>query len=673
MHHGVVEEGFQVDAGDGRNADRDDTRFYRGQKGARFARCQDERRAWGRFFQQLEEGVGRAVGAFLHDQPFSIADDEKCALGHCRSIGGGEHQRTHRRDMEPFGPGGRGPKSVGLHSFSPCLCQIGVNVTGGRITILTFRSWEVPVKVGVDDAQRVAALLALAAGLGELFVHGTFADQQLSEPERQPLLAHPARALKKQAGRQSAVLGGVGQSGAEFVVSKEWAKRHGGNMPGAADPVKAGRDAAPRGRRGALYVGSMTQSAHSASRGAFRTTAHVVTFGIAALVPLAIAAQNAPVRARALGLTPGIFAPGANNAITDVSGVRVGHATVSEGDSLRTGVTAIIPHGGDLFRDRVPAALHVGNGFGKLLGVTQLRELGEIETPIILTCTLCIWQAGDALAQWMLAKPENVGVKSINPLVGETNDGQLNATRSRVGIGAAVGRALLTADTGVVAEGSVGAGHGTVMFGWKGGIGTASRKLPASLGGYTIGVLVQGNYGGVLQIAGVPIGQLLGRYSFQREVGELRAPGRSDGGGDAGAERGDGSCMIVIATDAPLLSRNLERAAARAVMGLARTGSAASNGSGDYVLAFSTSRLVRRNPDLALASAQELGNEAMSAVFQAVVEATEEALYNALLMATPVSSRSGGVNPLPIDSVRMLLRSRGVGTLPPPDNGRVRR
>lgn len=370
--------------------------------------------------------------------------------------------------------------------------------------------------------------------------------------------------------------------------------------------------------------------------------------------------QNAPVRARALGLIPGVFAPGAKNAITDVAGVRVGHATVSEGDSLRTGVTAIIPHGGDLFRDRVPAAVHVGNGFGKLLGVTQLRELGEIETPIVLTCTLCIWQAGDALAQWMMAKPENAGVKSINPIVGETNDGQLNATRSRTGIGAAVVRALAAADSGAVAEGSVGAGHGTIMFGWKGGIGTSSRKLPASLGGYTIGVLVQGNYGGVLQMGGVPIGQLLGRYSFQREVGAPRPPGGGGGMGDAGAERGDGSCMIVIATDAPLLSRNLERVAARAVMGLARTGSAASNGSGDYVLAFSTSSLVRRNPDAALAAAQELGNEAMSAVFQAVVEATEEALYNALLMATPVSSRSGRVNPVPVDSVRMLLRARGI-------------
>ncbi|BAH39266.1 D-aminopeptidase [Gemmatimonas aurantiaca T-27] len=363
-----------------------------------------------------------------------------------------------------------------------------------------------------------------------------------------------------------------------------------------------------------------------------------------------------PTRARALGLAPGIFTPGRHNAITDVEGVKVGQVTISEGDSLRTGVTAIVPHGGDLFRDRVPAALHVGNGFGKLLGVTQLRELGEIETPIVLTCTLCIWQAGDALAQWMLARPENAGVRSINPVVGETNDGQLNATRARPGIGAAVQRALASATDGPVMEGSVGAGHGTVMFGWKGGIGTSSRVLPATLGGFRIGVLVQGNYGGVLQMMGAPIGQQLGRYAFQRDV----APANNRSPGDAGAEHGDGSCMIVIATDAPILSRNLERLAARAVMGLARTGSSASNGSGDYVLAFSTASKVRRNPDAVVNTNEELGNDQMSALFQAVTEATEEALYNALLMATPVSSRSSRVNPLPVDSVRLLLRARGI-------------
>jgi D-aminopeptidase len=377
------------------------------------------------------------------------------------------------------------------------------------------------------------------------------------------------------------------------------------------------------------------------------------------LLLLAPSLAQAQLRARTIGLAPGIFQPGAHNAITDVAGVRVGHATISDGDSVRTGVTAIVPHGGDLYRDRVPAALHVGNGFGKLLGVTQLRELGEIETPILLTCTLCIWQAGDALAQWMLQRPENGAVRSINPVVGETNDGALNATRARPGIGAAVGRALAAADSGPVAEGSVGAGHGTVMFGWKGGIGTSSRKLPASLGGYTVGVLVQGNYGGVLQMAGVPIGPLLGRYSFQRDVEPVSGGRRPPG--DPFAERGDGSCMIVIATDAPLLSRNLERLAARAVMGLARTGSSASNGSGDYVLAFSTHARVRRNPEATLNTSEELGNDAMSALFQAVTESTEEALYDALLMATAVSHRSARVLPLPVDSVRALLRARGIG------------
>jgi D-aminopeptidase len=382
--------------------------------------------------------------------------------------------------------------------------------------------------------------------------------------------------------------------------------------------------------------------------------------------PRGSAQPAAPVRARALGVAPGIFAPGPRNAITDVAGVRVGQVTLSGGDSVRTGVTAILPHAGDLYRDRVPAALHVGNGFGKLLGATQLRELGELETPVLLTCTLCTWQAGDALAQWMLARPENATVRSINPVVGETNDGALNATRARPGIGVAVSAALAAAqasgDGAPVAEGSVGAGHGTVMFGWKGGMGTASRRLPAALGGHTVGVLVQGNYGGVLQVLGVPVGPLLGRYSFQREAPWPLTPAAgSPPPGDAQAERGDGSCMIVVATDAPLLSRNLERLAARAVMGLARTGSAASNGSGDYVLAFSTNPRVRRRSAEGEAALAELGNEAMSPLFQAVVEATEEALYNALFMATPVSTRTQRVAPVPVDSVARLLRGRGIG------------
>jgi D-aminopeptidase len=394
---------------------------------------------------------------------------------------------------------------------------------------------------------------------------------------------------------------------------------------------------------------------------AARCLAPTAARAVLLLLLLAASGEAQPARARTLGLAPGVFQPGPRNGITDVSGVRVGHATMTQGDSVRSGLTAIIPHAGDLYRDRVPAALHVGNGFGKLLGVTQLRELGELETPILLTCTLCIWQAGDALAQWMLAKPENASVRSINPVVGETNDGQLNATRQRPGLASAVTEALASASDAPVPEGSVGAGHGTVMFGWKGGIGTSSRVLPASLGGHTIGVLVQGNYGGVLQMAGVPIGQLLGRYAFQRDVAPREGAPRRPGPGDPGAERGDGSCMIVIATDAPLLSRNLERLAARAIMGLARTGSSASNGSGDYVLAFSTSPRVRRSPDATVSTNDELSNDAMSALFQAVTEATEEALYNALLMATPVASRAGRVAPVPVDSVRMLLRERGIG------------
>ncbi|MCU0635917.1 MAG: P1 family peptidase [Gemmatimonadaceae bacterium] len=362
-----------------------------------------------------------------------------------------------------------------------------------------------------------------------------------------------------------------------------------------------------------------------------------------------------PLRARELGLAPGIFSPGPRNAITDVVGVRVGHATVVAGDSLRTGVTVVVPHAGNLFRDRVPAALAVGNGFGKLLGATQLAELGQLETPIALTCTLCIWSVGEALARALLDLPGMQEVRSINPVVGETNDGALNATRLRPGMGDALRTALARADSGAVAEGSVGAGTGTVMFGWKGGIGTASRRLPASLGGWTVGVLVQGNYGGVLEMAGVPIGRALGQYAFRAAVDPSgRAP-------DDDAN-GDGSVMIVVATDAPLLDRNLRRLASRSFLGLAHTGSSASNGSGDYALAFSTHPDVRSAADRPRHSFVELANDELSPLFQAVVEATEEALYNALLMATPVSTRVRRVDPLPRDSVRALLRARGIGT-----------
>lgn len=363
---------------------------------------------------------------------------------------------------------------------------------------------------------------------------------------------------------------------------------------------------------------------------------------IVAAAPVSLGAQ---VRARELGIAPGIFAPGRFNAITDVPGVRVGQVTIDLGDSVHTGITAILPHEGNAFLERVPAAIHVGNGFGKLLGITQVRELGELESPILLTCTLCVWRVADAAAQWLLAQPGMADVMSINPVVGETNDGQLNAIRSRLVGPEDVRRALESATSGAVTEGSVGAGRGTVAFGWKGGIGTASRVLPRALGGYTVGVLVQSNYGGVLQILGVPVGKELGRFAFKDVVEQ---------------ERGDGSIMIVVATDAPLLDRNLGRLASRAIMGLARTGSAASNGSGDYVIAFSAAPSLRRPYRERRPAAVELANDEMSALFQAVVEATEEAIYSSLTMATPVATARGRVEPLPLDRLRDLLRKYGV-------------
>ena len=364
-------------------------------------------------------------------------------------------------------------------------------------------------------------------------------------------------------------------------------------------------------------------------------------------------APAARARARDLGVAPGIFRPGVQNAITDVAGVRVGQVTVVEGDRVRTGVTAILPHDGNPFLDRVPAALHVGNGFGKLLGVSQLRELGELETPILLTCTLCVWKAADAMAEWMLAKPGMEGVGSINPVVGETNDGGLNAIRERAIRPEHVRQALESARGGAVAEGAVGAGAGRIAFGWKGGIGTSSRVLPATLGGYTVGVLVQSNFGGVLQVMGAPVGKELGRFSFK---------------GDVDAERGDGSIMMVVATDAPLSDRNLERLAARAIMGLSRTGSAASNGSGDYVLAFSTATGVRRqlSPSGGPAGGSnvrkldDLANDAMSALFQGVVETTEESIYNSLFAASTVTSNGRTVEALPLERVKEILRKYGV-------------
>jgi D-aminopeptidase len=354
--------------------------------------------------------------------------------------------------------------------------------------------------------------------------------------------------------------------------------------------------------------------------------------------------QSQQKRARALGVAPGVLPPGALNAITDVSGVRVGHSTVISGDSIRTGVTAILPHPGNLFRDRVPAAIYVGNGFGKLLGSTQVNELGELETPILLTCTLCVWRAADALVAYLLQQDGMQDVRSINPVVGETNDGLLNAIRQRPISAENVVAAIRDAAGGPVAEGSLGAGSGTIAFGWKGGIGTSSRIAGTGDRRWTVGVLVQTNFGGDLHIMGVPVGRALHRNG----VAEARdVPGPRE------------SIMIVLATDAPLSDRNLRRAAARAIIGLGRTGSVAANGSGDYVIAFSTSQEVRRHTGEARRSVADLDNEAMSAIFQAVVEATEEAIYNSLFMATTVASRGGTVQALPIPEVLGILRQRG--------------
>lgn len=358
-------------------------------------------------------------------------------------------------------------------------------------------------------------------------------------------------------------------------------------------------------------------------------------------------------RARDLGIRVGIFSPGRWNALTDVAGVRVGHVTRIEGARIRTGVTAILPHGGNLYRERVPAALHVGNGFGKLVGATQLRELGELETPILLTCTLCVWRAADALAEWMTGLPGMESVGSVNPVVGETNDGGLNDIRARPIRGEDVVRALQEAREGLVEEGSVGAGTGTRAFGWKGGIGSASRVLPQSLGGWTVGVLVQSNFGGILTVAGAPVGQELGQYSF-REAVEPAAPTGS------WPDEGQGSVMIVVATDAPLRARNLERLAARTMMGLARTGSFAGNGSGDYAIAFSTAEALRTSPGESRAEGAELGNEGMSPLFQAVVEATEEAILNSLFRATTMEGMGRKAEALPLEPTLEVLRRSGV-------------
>ena len=361
------------------------------------------------------------------------------------------------------------------------------------------------------------------------------------------------------------------------------------------------------------------------------------------------AAQTTPpevrLRAPELGIKVGVLPAGPLDAITDVEGVEVGHTTIIRGQDIRTGVTAILPHAGNLYREKVPGAISVGNAFGKLAGSTQIEELGEIETPILLTSTTSVPRVADALITYMLALPGNEEVRSINPVVGETNDGYLSDIRGRHITAEDVSSAIKNAKGGPVEEGSVGAGTGTIAYGWKGGIGTSSRRLPASLGGYTVGVLVQTNFGGVLTIAGAPVGQELGQYYLREEMEKTQ-------------NKPDGSCMMIIATDAPLDGRNLKRLAARAWLGLARTGSSASNGSGDYAIAFSTAPQVRiLMSDKSLTRHLELlTNDAMSPLFEAVIEATEEAVYNSMFKATTMTGNGHTVEALPIEKAVEILK-----------------
>lgn len=355
-------------------------------------------------------------------------------------------------------------------------------------------------------------------------------------------------------------------------------------------------------------------------------------------------------RARDLGIRIGVYDPGKLNAITDVAGVQVGQVTIIRGENIRTGVTAIVPHAGNMFQQKVAGAVYVFNAFGKLVGSTQVNELGEIETPIVLTNTLSVWDAAAALTDWMLALAGNEQVRSINPVVGETNDGWLNDIRGRHVKAVDVVRALESARGGAVEEGTVGAGTGTVAFGWKGGIGTSSRVLPAKNGGYTVGVLVQTNFGGNLTIAGVPVYR------------ELQPPRPQSSARSEKRNSADGSCMMVVATDAPIDARQLQRAAKRAIFGLARSGSSGSNGSGDFVIAFSTTAKIPAPSGAANnSSANRLSEEELSPLFEAVAEATEEAIDNSLLQATTVKGRDGHIiEALPIAKLQQILAQHGI-------------
>lgn len=362
-------------------------------------------------------------------------------------------------------------------------------------------------------------------------------------------------------------------------------------------------------------------------------------------------------RARDIGLAPGILPTGELNAITDVPHVRVGQVTVWEGNDVRTGVTAILPHEGNIFQEKVPGAIYLGNAFGKLIGYTQVEELGFIETPIVLTNTLSVWEAANAIVTHVMSLPGNAQVRSVNPVVGETNDGYLNDIRGRHITEAHVLEAIRSAKRGPVEEGVVGAGTGTTAFGWKGGIGTSSRKLPERLGGYTVGALVQSNYGGVLQMDGLPVGVEMGRYYLQNATNDDDAA--------------DGSIMMVVATDAPVTSHGLKRMAKRAMLGLSRTGATSSNGSGDYVIAFSTAPSLRsafETNDLTEGGAV-VRNDNMSPLFQATIEATEEAVYNSMLKAVSIRGDEGHEREaLPID--RLLEIGAKYNRLHPPGGSR---
>ncbi len=370
---------------------------------------------------------------------------------------------------------------------------------------------------------------------------------------------------------------------------------------------------------------------------------HIVLFSLVFLMPGGSFVFSQAQRPAELGIRIGVMPAGPLDAITDVAGVKVGQRTLVKGKSIRTGVTAILPHGGNIFMEKVPAAVYVGNGFGKMTGLSQIRELGNIETPIILTNTLSVPLAADVLLDYTLNGKGNGNVRSVNPVVGETNDGYLNDIRGRHVKKADVLEAIRRARTGRVAEGAVGAGTGTVCFGFKGGIGTASRVVPARNGGYTVGVLVQTNFGGNLHVAGVPVGEIMGKYYLH----------------DALAATPDGSCLIVVATDAPLGSRNLYRLAKRAMLGLGNTGGISSNGSGDYVIAFSTAKEVRipyRDTSL-YRDIRELRNDSMSPLFMAVIEATEEAILNSLFMAESMTGfRGHHVEALPVKEVLKIMR-----------------